>query len=257
MPSALAIASHVSEALDASDPAEHKARTILGVARAAYSACDTYEDEGTYDISFRGDAGFSKEGKFHTVFAGPNRVRFAYRQHEDVRGPHDEFMQLIADDAGAEVTSPWRDAPEHATLDLAIAGLTGGAGGVPTAVVPLLPAGLNVRSALDLERPHAVGTEDVDGETCDLLEAERDHSRIKIWISQRDFLVRRITEDGFTPAAELPPLPAGVLAMFAEAGHPQPHFVQRDLSTFEVTTFHPRCNEPIAAGAFQATDGSL
>ena len=29
------------------------------------------------------------------------------------------------------------------------------------------------------------------------------------------------------------------------------------LSTFETTTFHPRCNEPVRAEALLATDGSL
>jgi hypothetical protein len=29
------------------------------------------------------------------------------------------------------------------------------------------------------------------------------------------------------------------------------------LSTFEITTFHPRCNEPIDAASLAPTDGSL
>jgi hypothetical protein len=198
-----------ARALDAGEPAEQKARAILAVTRAAYSACDTYEDEGTYDLS--SDGGVLQKREFHALVAGPDRVRFGYARAGQ------EELTLVESDAGVEVTGYPSD-PQHTTLEHGVVLMQyyGGFAG-PAAILPLLPIGADDRqSALDLKSPRVVGTEEMAGESCDVLEGEGDHGHIKMWISRSDNLVRRITED-----------------RSGEASHSK------------VTSFHPRCNEPI------------
>jgi hypothetical protein len=47
---------------DATSEPEARAQHIIADARAAYAACDTYEDEGTHDTAFRGDGGRHRRG---------------------------------------------------------------------------------------------------------------------------------------------------------------------------------------------------
>jgi hypothetical protein len=68
---------------DAGSMAEQQGRSILAGSRAAYAACSTYEDRGTYDNAFRDDAGFMQETEFHTLVDGPRAVRFSYRDLAD------------------------------------------------------------------------------------------------------------------------------------------------------------------------------
>ena len=121
--------------LDAGDEAEQKARRIIADSRAAYAACDTYEDDGTYDLVFRGDAGFSEETEFHTAVAGPNAIRFAYRGMPTQFGGA-KLTQLVADDAGVLIYDPWSHEPLNGgSLSLAIGGLRGVSHGLQGAVL--------------------------------------------------------------------------------------------------------------------------
>lgn len=232
---------------DAGNPAPQKARTVLAVSRAAYSACRTYADEGAWDTVHGGESHHWLE-TFRTAFAGPNRLRFTWGRGD----------QLIVSDAGVS-----DDGVKQIEHDWALARLIRAPAGWGTSVIPLLPIGLEFEdgtSTLDLDDPRAVGIENVDGETCDVVEGlrprERDegrsHRQVKMWISQRDHLVRRFTEDFFMPAAEVRVMNERLIREGAmkprldDAGRSKS---EDDLSSFEVVIFHPRCNEPIAADA--------
>jgi hypothetical protein len=107
---------------------------------------------------------------------------------------------------------------------------------------------------------------DIDGEPCDEVEAlviggMPPPTRVRIWIAQSDSLVRRISRDLEATVEQTEAIVHGAEAEMREAGL---LVVQVDgigapsaLSTFELTTFHPRCNEPVAPKMIRATDGSL
>lgn len=250
---------------DAGDDAERQAQEILADSRAAYASCDTYEDRGTYDCVFRGDAGFSQEKTFHTTFAGPGAIRFAYRESpsEFFGG---EFTELVASDAGVFTDFHGSEGREvEDSLELAVAGLTGVSDGLVGAVLPLLPqVGLHVRTALDVARPRLSGAEEIEGTLCDRIEGvelRRDGSpgvRVRLWIGHDDGLLRQRTEDDVwndddvreaQQAMAMIPLDSSVADLRDRVVEP--------LSMFAAITFHPKCNEPVLPESLRATDGSL
>jgi hypothetical protein len=275
-PTPLPAGSAEGSSLDAGDAAEQQARRIIADSRAAYAACDTYEDDGTYDMVFRGDAGFSQETEFRTVVAGPGAIRLAYRDLPTEF--HDaKLTQLIASDSGVLVYNPWSDEPETVgSLSLAIGALRGVSHGLSGAVLPLLPIGVDTPDALSMHDARVVGTEEIDGTTCDVIEGERRYgplalpARVRIWIAQDDSLIRRLSEDNVRSAedsrklaAVRPPMPDSIVEMSREAGVSEADIeglrsrMEGPLSTFDTITFHPKCNEPVAPLSLRATDGSL
>jgi hypothetical protein len=261
---------------DAGDEAEQQARRIIADSRAAYAACDTYEDDGKYDIVFRGDAGFSDEMEFHTAVAGPGAIRFAYRdlptEFQDAR-----FTQLVINDAGVLDYDPGEHEPERMqSLDAALGALMGVSHGLTGAVIPLLPIGVDMPGAIDVYDARVVGAEEIDGTMCDVIDAVRRYGpfdateHVRIWIAETDSLIRRLSEDlvqseddtrqlGATRAREREALDrflreAGVSDGEIEVVHSA---IETPITTFSTVTFHPRCNEPVRPGALLATDGSL
>jgi hypothetical protein len=263
--------------LDRDEEAQRKASAVIAASRAAYLACRTYEDDGTLDTVFRGDSGHHVEKQFHTAFAGPNAVRFAYREADDEFG-HGEFFQLIATDAGAYVYVPWGDAgaEQESSLGAAVASFAGISSRLSVYILPLLPSELRLRGALDLPEPRADGSEEIDGVLCDRIDAvERradgtPKSRLRVWIARDDHLIRRMTEDEVEnqddrrrAEAEHPETLAKLEAVLAEAGVSSEEIdkLRRHdsdpLNTFDTVTYHPMCNRPIAPQALRVTDGSL
>jgi hypothetical protein len=271
-----------------SDPfgsVEQAARAILAASRAAYSTCETYEDDGTLDVVFRGDHGFSERTEFHTAFT-PGGVRFAYRESSDEDGDVGEFSQFVADEAG--ITSYRTDDPatREESLKDVVAAHTGVSHGLAGAVLDLLPAGLHGDGVLDIEAPRLVARETLDGTLCDVIEGlEPDYGdvgsaeRIRVWIAESDLLVRRVTEDWVETdeSAErmrrLHPIHVNeddLVSYWREAGMPDADIElrladlhrrlaapARGISTFTTTTYRPRCNTPVDAAALLATDGTL
>jgi len=256
-------------ALDAGDEAEQQARRIIADSRAAYAACDTYEDDGTYDSVFRGEAGFSEETEFHTAVAGPGAIRFAYRDLPTEFG-HAGLAQLVASDSGVLFYDPWGNEPERMqSLDDAVGAFMGVSKGLTGSVLPLLPLGLTYKGALYVHDARVVGTEEIDGTMCDVIDAVRRYGplrlpeNVRIWIAQSDSLIRRLSADAVQSATEGRQMRDLVTAELREAGvwevlfDSMPVPSTEALSTFETTTFHPKCNEPIAPESLRATDGSL
>ena len=263
---------------EAGGEAVQQARRIIADARAAYTACDTYEDDGKYDIVYRGDAGFSEETEFHTAVAGPDAIRFAYRDLPTQFGDS-VFTQLVASDAGVLSFMPWQHEPERAqSLDEAVGGLMGVSHGLSRAVLPLLPIGLTGPSALDVTDPLYSGAEEIDGTMCDRIEGveRRDDGTVRVhvrlWIARDDGLIRQRSEDDVWNADDARQVQMSGEAVestalqLREAGLPEAaiqkileieHSARPPLSTFATVTYHARCNEPVSPESLRATDGSL
>jgi len=91
---------------DAGEAARQLAAKVIAASRAAYAACGTYEDIGTYDVLFRGHPEVRTRIEFHSAFAGPRAIRFAYRGAPFDPQPA-RLSQLIVDDAGVRTMVPW------------------------------------------------------------------------------------------------------------------------------------------------------
>ncbi|MGH7434634.1 MAG: hypothetical protein ACRENE_03090 [Polyangiaceae bacterium] len=249
---------------DTEDMAATEARKVIARSRAAYAACDTYEDDGTIDDAFRGKRTFLDQVVFHTVFAGSNAVRLTYRQLADQYHP-EKVTQLVVDDAGAKLMLPWDKRPEgNRSLKGAAVELAGVSKGLTLAILPLLSSDLLPgQTSLDLPKPELVESDNVDGETCDVIEATtRDGTdHVRVFIGRNDSLIHRISTDTVLSADAIRTERANANEVLREAGLD----VETDmlgnepegLSTFEVTTFHPRCGRPVAPDALRMTDGSL
>ena len=208
---------------DAGGAAADAATRILTGSRAAYAACATYEDDGVFDIWSAG-WGFHETGTFRTVFAGPQALRFAYRQWTPP-GSRAFWLQVVADDAGVRFTiGPDQRAQEAKSLNQGIAALTGVSHGLAAFVTALLPTGVRARPVLDVSDARVVTYGDLDGTTCDLIDAMWAGYREQLWIARSDSLIRRVV-----------------------------------LEVGSVTTadYRPRCNQPIAPDALRGSDGGL
>jgi len=265
---------------DAGAAAALEATRIIAASRAAYAACRTYEDDGTYSLVFRG-RGQRGEKTFHTAFAGPNAIRFAYVEEDGPPQPA-RFYELVADGAGVRAKVPWAAQPEtQKSLEIGIAGFTGISGGLAVAILPLLPSGLRTLNALDVSEPRLTGQAEVDGAPCDVLGGIADTAngrsgpRVQVWIARSDSLIRRVVADLVQTAEDLRRMADELErhwpedeASMRDAGETDAHIAQRHaflqqarafspISTFKTTTYHPRCNQPIAPEALRATDGGL
>jgi hypothetical protein len=84
---------------------------------------------------------------------------------------------------------------------------------------------------------------------------------IRIWIGRNDALIHRISEDTVLSYDQLRAVNAKADTLLREAGI-EPMFVDsgfenRGLSTFTITTFHPKCGKAVDLEALQLTDGSF
>jgi hypothetical protein len=246
---------------DTEDKAAAEARQVIARSRAAYAACTTYEDEGTKDTVFRGEDQSLRQFVFRTAFVGPNALRLAYRELPDEFQP-EMFTQLIVNDGGVEAVDPLlREPRRFENLENAVA--TFGGEGLTEAILPLLPAGItHVHTWLDVPSPELAGTEVIDGETCDVVEATElgGTEHVRISIGRSDSLIHRVSEDEVQSAEEVRSMMARAYEVLRDAGfdvevHSDPG--DGGDSSFTITTFHPRCGRPVGLDALRLTDGSL
>jgi hypothetical protein len=219
-------------------------RTIRG-SRAAYSACATYEDDSRVETTFRGKGAHVQVTKFRTTFAGPGRLRFAYLDLATEYFPP-RLTQLIADGTGVRTATSWLGdvtREQEGSVSAAAGALVGVSHGLTGAVLPMLRTGIyELGDSLDITDAVRVETEDVDGESCDVVEGVRGTTRVRIWIASRDSFIRRITEETTLSEDELR----------AEVG--APNATAGGLSFFADTIFHPRCGGAIDPRALQESD---
>jgi hypothetical protein len=252
---------------DAGEAAVDEAKRIIAASKAAYAACKTYEDIGKLDEWDRNPGGAHNVIEFRTAFAGPHALRFAYRQrHEAVFG--ERLTQVVADDGGTQVMHSEGRPPRSVNSLGVIYGLASVSRGLSTAIIPLLPAGVPrsewFHNWLDLQGWSVTGHGDLDGTGCDKLEAayRRGTLHVQLWIAQSDSLLRRVVEDAVQDEED--ELRATVEWRRAQTfpsrnddGDASLAHRHQPLNTFSVTTYHPRCNQPIAPEALRATDGGL
>jgi len=156
---------------------------------AAYSACTRYEDEGTVD----GPLG---RHWFRTQFERSAALTFDFGEWD---GDKERRQFLLSH--GPLATSLWcaRDGAieDYDDLGLAVAALTGVTSGVAHTVPPLLIAELRGRTLRHLTDLRLIGTEDVAGETCRVIEggySDRNDCRDTLWIGVRvPWLMKRAT----------------------------------------------------------------
>jgi hypothetical protein len=271
---------------DAGEVAFQEATKILAGSRAAYAACRTYEDTGTHDSLDRADPHDREIIDFHTVFAGPHALRFAYRWRSSRQ--QGDLTQLFADATGFRSiimdyghTRPDQDD----SLGGALGAQRGTSRGLTTAIIPLLTFADGMESDLDLvQDARWMGEEDVGGTACDAIEGS-EHlgtrpvaTHIKVWIARSDALIRQVTRDLVETEAyrawsetmmahAWASREATMRAFLRDAGRSDaeiestvedwrmPRFPLR--SPFTTITYHPRCNQPISPEALRATDGGL
>jgi hypothetical protein len=222
-----------------------QAMRIIRGSRAAYAACVTYEDDGRLETTFRGKGAHIQVTKFRTTFAGPGRLRFAYLDlATEYFAPR--LTQLIADETGVRTATSWLGDVSREQEDSvsAAAGALGGVShGLTGAVLPMLRTGIyGLGDSLDMTDAVRVTTEDVEGESCDVVEGVRGTTRVRIWIASRDSLIRRITEDTTLTEDQLR---TEVGALNATAG---------GLSFSVDTIFRPRCGGAIDGRSLQESD---
>jgi hypothetical protein len=132
---------------EASDAAVQEATRLIVASQTAYARCATYEDEGTSEHWDR-PYGRHTSTAFHTVFAGPRAVRFAYRE------ANGKTTQLLSNETGAWCTFPWSHEPEQQeSLEVGLGGLAGVSRRLSTVVLPLLlglpPGALRVAESVN------------------------------------------------------------------------------------------------------------
>jgi hypothetical protein len=153
------------------------------------------------------------------------------------------------------------------SLSAAVVTLAGVSSGLSVAILPLLQAGIDARSALDVTEPRLTGHDEIEGTICDRLEGARCDScgdagaHVQIWIARTDSMIRRVVEDFVVNPDDRSW--ATMEASMRDAGASDAQIARihelskKPFSTLETVTYHPRCNETIAPEALQAKDASL
>jgi len=283
MPTSSQPVTHAAEALpaltDAGDAMAAEGRRRIAESRAAYAACKTYEDVGTYENVFRGGAEQRDAIDFHTVFAGPRAVRFAYRERAGRFQP-ESFTELVADASGVRTRLFENHAPQHqdSLLD-GVWALQGVSRKLSAAIIPLLPSGVKHWNVLAFTGARLTGQDEVDGKSCDVVEGLMNDGvqpggpHVQVWIAQSDSLVRRVVEDWVQNDAEMVESATDMAkhlpdleAIMRDAGRSDAEIAEslaslsrprERLSTFSTTTYHPKCNQPIAPESLLSHPNSL
>jgi len=259
---------------DAGQPAAEEATRIIAASRAAYAACRTYDDTGTYETLVRTGPEYRENIDFRTAFAGPHALRLAYRESATQWRPA-RVTQLIADASGVWLKDPWDSRPRNARSLATVYGLAGVSRGIAPSIVPLLPSGVPWSDWYshwsDLRNLRVTGNGEADGTPCDILEAvdQQGMLHVQLWIARSDSLLRRKVVDYVQTAAERARRKAEEAhAVLRVVRVPRADWSDADIaeyraaeerlySSFSTTNYHPRCNEPIAPEALRATDGGL
>jgi hypothetical protein len=267
--SALAVAAFVVVALALATRhdrllARLRAMRIIRGSRAAYAACATYEDDGRLETTFRGEAAHIQVTKFRTTFAGPGRLRFAYLDLATEYFPP-RLTQLIADETGVRSATSWLgevSREQEGSISAAAAAFGGVSQGLTGAILPMLRTGIDgLGDSLDMTDAVRVPNEDVEGESCDVVEGVRGTTRVRIWIASRDSFIRRITEDTTLSEDELRATGASLPERLhnparsdCDAAVGAPNATADGLSFFVDTIFHPRCGGAVDPRALQESD---
>lgn len=181
------------------------ATEILRRVAERYSQCLSYSDSGEVEFD---DVDQKKERiKFTTEFVRPDYLHFQWQDYGPRRGKSQQFSTLWS--GGDKTVVRW-DAnkvvlEEQENLRLAIAGATGCSAGAAHIVPSLLVNELRTdcKHLLQVKDVELLGKENFNELDCYVLKGslfkKDDHI---LWISARDFSLRRITIDRSTTAEE-------------------------------------------------------
>lgn len=171
-------------------PAKTEAQVLVEKCRAAYANLKTYRGSvKTNDVSVVDGEKSDLGGTAQVVFERPNLLRIDGK----LAGGGDYSILGNADGAWyrwpIENEGKWQKADE---LSLAVASMTGVAGGAPTHISSLLLPALGVDPFRFGENAKIEGEEKIDGRLCIKITAHPKDETISWWIDKQTLLLRRV-----------------------------------------------------------------
>lgn len=178
---------------------------ILRKVGERYSQCLSYSDSGEVEFD---DVHQNKEHiEFKSAFVRPDYLQFQWQDYGPRRGKSQQFSTLWS--GGGKTVTLWDTSKvvleEEENLRLAIAGATGCSAGAASIVPPLLLSELSTDciNLLQVRDVELLGEETFNELECYVLKGsllkQDDHV---LWISARDFSIRRVRNDVSTTAEE-------------------------------------------------------
>lgn len=167
-----------------------------------YAQCRSYSDRGT--VEFDDVEEKTQTLEFSTRFFRPTYFSFEWQDYGPNRGKSDALCVLWSKDGITNVLNRW-GVESLKSLSLAIAGATGCSAGAAYIVSSLLLAEVRdgTRHLLTLTEIQSLPSELFEDEHCFVLEGSLFKSRdTTLWVSQRDFALRRLREDRSWTAEE-------------------------------------------------------
>ncbi len=173
------------------------AQSIIEKMAAQYANASSYQDIGVVE-DVKGEGGGQRETviKFKTFFARPHFFRFEWTDRSIVTS--EERLNVIWND-GKQTYSyySWGDAgvEKKEDLSLGIAGATGISRGAAHVIPALLMEEVSGFRLTETKNVSLLGEEKFEGEDCYIVRGYHPHNfPIDMWISKRDFLLRKVKE---------------------------------------------------------------
>ncbi|HSB10462.1 MAG TPA: hypothetical protein VLM38_13320 [Blastocatellia bacterium] len=170
---------------------------------SAYHSLSTYSDRGTSIVRLPGGGVYAIE--LETLFKRPGKLRFAWTTQSNLAPGHKQDGLIWCDGTTAWASYSFRgNTPEQKkNLDLAVAGATGASWGTAHWIARLLTdevGGIRLDELRDIK---VFGNDTVEGVECVVLvgyhAAGGEH---KLWVGNKDHLIRRIEERSKTGSQE-------------------------------------------------------
>jgi len=168
---------------------ELKPETILKQAAARYTKYSSYQDVGVVITSRSKDRGI-EEKPFKLYFSRPNRFRFEWL---DYYLPNERTNVVWCDGQNTYTYFGPDRFEKKASIELGVAAATGISSGAAATIPTLLMPEIADSLLHDLTNLELLGVETFEGELCYRIKgAYSDGDTSEVWISQRDFLVRKL-----------------------------------------------------------------
>lgn len=167
------------------------AAAILNRAARNYAGFSSYQDVGTVETTYdEGMSGHIERMPFKIYFTRPNLFRFEWTDFSSYK----DGRTNVVWSNGKESFSYWEpDRHEkEESLGMGIAGASGVSSGSAQTIPYLLMAQMSGFNLTKLTKLSLVGTETFDDELCYRINGRSLGSMYEIWISKRDFLVRKV-----------------------------------------------------------------
>jgi outer membrane lipoprotein-sorting protein len=171
------------------------APAIVEKMAAQYANASSYQDTGVVQDSLAEDTNRLEEIiKFKTFFARPHFLRFEWTDR-DIATTEERLNVVWNDGKDTYHYYSWDDPAVERTknIGLGIAGATGISRGSAHTVPALLMEEIGGFRLIEMSNLSMIGEERFEGEDCYLIRGYHPHNfPIDMWISKRDFLLRKI-----------------------------------------------------------------